>query len=100
MPPCAEASRGAARWAEGESAKVDVEMTVELSGTVNVAVVVGQEGPEARECCSEQRTPGGGMTLTPLRLHLYVSAEWTVAQIRGTAGQIPLGRSPVVVCVH
>lgn len=70
MPPCAEALRGAARWAECESVKVDGKMTEDSSGAVNVAGVVGRGCPEARECCSEQRTPGGGMTLTPLWLHL------------------------------
>lgn len=74
--------------------KLDGEMTEHLSETVNEAVVVGRERSEALECCSEQRTPGGGTTPKPLWLHLCVSvepSEWTEAQIHGTAGQIPLG---------
>lgn len=48
----------------------DGKMNVHLSGIVNGAAVVGQGRSEALECCSEQRTPGGGMTPKPLWLHL------------------------------
>ena len=62
--------KSAARWAEGESVNVDGEMTVRSSETGKVSVMVGQGRSEARECCSEQRTPGGGTTPTPLWLLL------------------------------
>lgn len=41
-------------------------MAVHLSETANEAVAVGQGRSGALECCSEQRTPAGLTTLTPL----------------------------------
>lgn len=73
-PPGVGLQRSAARWAEGEGegegVRADGEMNVRLSETVNVAAVAGQGRSEALECCSEQRTPGGGTTPTSPWRHL------------------------------
>lgn len=77
-PPCGEASKSAARWAEGGRATGDGKMMVRSSETAGVAEAGGWGCSEARGGCSGQRTPGGGTTQTHLQLHLKDKDKTTI----------------------